>query len=525
MGLPPKNRRVFNENTITYESIGSSNSIASSSSYTFFSALHRAATNPNNNSNSNSSNNSSSNNNARRGCATYGTRGGEGGEGAKHHGAGILSSDEDSRSRRHRESWSSDSEEDGGGDEGGLAEDEDGVLTLTTNWLGMGGTISCGGLGRGLVLGLVLWATVASIAAISFSWRASAAAAAAAAASAATASASAPSRGISEGNLWAKPDDRPERGPQEGATAMGSATAATSSSSVSSSFVEAAAGMGVGGALDTTAWCLPNAVHQTFQGLILKEDDDRIEKGPWAGDHWWYHDAITNCFHILATVGSETYGFWEAGIIDVSGTTDYITAAYKDGECLYYQEEMVAREPVDDIMCRGNAWVGNVTLQGNVEYGYGTKAERWEGTIPERHNSGQWGLPPGTKSVIDLARNPDDDSEVRLLYHKIVAPTKGVLGWAGGDSMAFDFVFTGAESMEASEVQALVKVPPMCEVMAGEFHDEQARNHRAGAAGGPPERRLSEKQRRRLRPRRGRTPVLSTPKVATARRLADTGAE
>lgn len=70
------------------------------------------------------------------------------------------------------------------------------MLTLTTNWLGMGGTISCGGLGRGLVLGLVLWATVASIAAISFSWRASAAAAAAAAASAATASASAPSRGI-----------------------------------------------------------------------------------------------------------------------------------------------------------------------------------------------------------------------------------------------------------------------------------------------------------------------------------------
>lgn len=60
--------------------------------------------------------------------------------------------------------------------------------------------------------------------------------------------------------------------------------------------------------------------------------------------------------------------------------------------------------------------------------------------------------------MIDLARNPDDDSEVRLLYHKIVAPTKGVLGWAGGDSMAFDFVFTGAESMEASEVQALVKV-------------------------------------------------------------------
>lgn len=50
-------------------------------------------------------------------------------------------------------------------------------------------------------------------------------------------------------------------------------------------------------------------------------------------------------------------------IIFPAGTTDYITAAYKDGECVYYQEQMEADEPFDDVMCRGSAWVGNVTLE------------------------------------------------------------------------------------------------------------------------------------------------------------------
>lgn len=32
-----------------------------------------------------------------------------------------------------------------------------------------------------------------------------------------------------------------------------------------------------------------------------------------------------------------------------------------------------------------------------MEYGYGTKGERWGGRIPDGHNSGDWGLPPGTE--------------------------------------------------------------------------------------------------------------------------------
>lgn len=47
---------------------------------------------------------------------------------------------------------------------------------------------------------------------------------------------------------------------------------------------------------------------------------------------------------------------------------------------------------------------------------------------------------------------------MRLLYHRVVAPTEGVLGWAAGDSLSFDLVFTGVESMAASDVLGLVKV-------------------------------------------------------------------
>lgn len=62
------------------------------------------------------------------------------------------------------------------------------------------------------------------------------------------------------------------------------------------------------------------------------------------------------------------------------------------------------------------------------------------------------------KSLVHLQRNPENDGEVRLLYHRVVAPTKGVLGWAGGESLSFDLVFTGVESMAASDVLDLVKV-------------------------------------------------------------------
>lgn len=61
------------------------------------------------------------------------------------------------------------------------------------------------------------------------------------------------------------------------------------------------------------------------------------------------------------------------------------------------------------------------------------------------------------QSLIDFVRNPENEDEVRLLYHKVIAPAKGVLGWAGGESLAFDLVFTGAETLSAVDVQALVK--------------------------------------------------------------------
>lgn len=64
---------------------------------------------------------------------------------------------------------------------------------------------------------------------------------------------------------------------------------------------------------------------------------------------------------------------------------------------------------------------------------------------------------PKIKSLVDLQRNPENNGEVRLLYHRVVAPTQGVLGWAGGDSMSFDLVFTGVETMTASDVLELVK--------------------------------------------------------------------
>lgn len=65
---------------------------------------------------------------------------------------------------------------------------------------------------------------------------------------------------------------------------------------------------------------------------------------------------------------------------------------------------------------------------------------------------------PREQSLVDLQRNPDDQSEVRLLYHRVVAPTNGVLGWASGDSLSFDLVFTNLDMMAANDVLDLVKV-------------------------------------------------------------------
>lgn len=45
----------------------------------------------------------------------------------------------------------------------------------------------------------------------------------------------------------------------------------------------------VGGTLDTSSpkgWCLPNAMHQTFSGLIHKESDDVMPQGTWEGRNW-----------------------------------------------------------------------------------------------------------------------------------------------------------------------------------------------------------------------------------------------
>lgn len=66
-------------------------------------------------------------------------------------------------------------------------------------------------------------------------------------------------------------------------------------------------------------------------------------------------------------------------------------------------------------------------------------------------------VPPSKQSLVDVQRNPANADEVRLLYHRVVAPAKGVLAWAGGDTVAFDFVFTGVESMAETEVLDLGK--------------------------------------------------------------------
>ncbi|CAN0390676.1 unnamed protein product, partial [Ectocarpus sp. 12 AP-2014] len=235
----------------------------------------------------------------------------------------------------------------------------------------------------------------------------------------------------------------------------------------------------------SNSWCLPNAAHQSFSGVVLKEDDGVMPQGEWEGEHWWYHDEITNGFHMSVTIGGDTYGFWDLGIIGAAGNTEYV-AAYKGDRCLFYEEKVQpGLTPFDeDVTCRGSAWAGNVTLKEEVEFGYGTKAERWAGTIVDDEDNEYGGLPPGTESLVDLQRNPDDQGEVRLLYHRVVAPTNGVLGWASGDSLSFDLVFTNLDMMAANDVLDLVKVPSICEVMAGEFHDQQARDNAGGAGGG-----------------------------------------
>eukprot|EP00752_Nemacystus_decipiens_P001804 g1743.t1 len=317
-----------------------------------------------------------------------------------------------------------------------------------------------GGRGRGRMTaatgGLLVWASVASLAAV---WLAA-------------------GRGNFEEN--------------DGGRATAAAGPASSTADSSASFV----------ATSTTSpspkakpksdtWCLPNAAMQNFSGVVLKEDDGLMPKGKWEGQHWWYHDEITSGFHMVVSIGGDTYGFWDLGILGAAGNTEYV-AAYRGDECLFYQEEVQpGSSPFDeDVTCRGSAWAGNVSLVEEVEFGYGTNAERWGGTILdiEDDKAEYGGLPHGTESLVDLQRNPQNSEEVRLLYHRVVAPTQGVLGWAGGDSMSFDLVFTGVESMTASDVLELVKVPSICEVMAGEFHDQQARggntNGGLGGSGG-----------------------------------------
>ncbi|CAN0481894.1 unnamed protein product [Ectocarpus sp. 12 AP-2014] len=211
---------------------------------------------------------------------------------------------------------------------------------------------------------------------------------------------------------------------------------------------------------------------------------------------------------MAVTIGGDTYGFWDLGIIGAAGNTEYV-AAYKGDRCLFYEEKVQpGSTPFDeDVTCRGSAWAGNVTLKEEVEFGYGTKAERWAGTIVDDEKNEYGGLPPGTESLVDLQRNPDDQGEVRLLYHRVVAPTNGVLGWASGDSLSFDLVFTNLDMMAANDVLDLVKVPSICEVMAGEFHDQQARDNAGGAGGGEGR----ERSRRALLPSpettRSRTPA------------------
>lgn len=33
----------------------------------------------------------------------------------------------------------------------------------------------------------------------------------------------------------------------------------------------------------------------------------------------WYHDEITNGFHMAVTIGGDTYGFWDLGIVGAAG--------------------------------------------------------------------------------------------------------------------------------------------------------------------------------------------------------------
>ncbi|CAM9376793.1 unnamed protein product, partial [Ectocarpus sp. 13 AM-2016] len=114
----------------------------------------------------------------------------------------------------------------------------------------------------------------------------------------------------------------------------------------------------------SNSWCLPNAAHQSFSGVVLKEDDGVMPQGEWEGEHWWYHDEITNGFHMAVTIGGDTYGFWDLGIIGAAGNTEYV-AAYKGDRCLFYEEKVQpGSTPFDeDVTCRGSAWAGNVTLK------------------------------------------------------------------------------------------------------------------------------------------------------------------
>lgn len=47
-----------------------------------------------------------------------------------------------------------------------------------------------------------------------------------------------------------------------------------------------------------------------------------------------------------------------------AGTTNYMTAAYKNGQCLFYREHMGSSDDAfDGATCRGSAWAGNLTFQ------------------------------------------------------------------------------------------------------------------------------------------------------------------
>lgn len=46
-----------------------------------------------------------------------------------------------------------------------------------------------------------------------------------------------------------------------------------------------------------------------------------------------------------------------------------MTAAYKDGVCVFYEEHMETGELFDDVMCRGSTWAGNVSLEVTKAFG------------------------------------------------------------------------------------------------------------------------------------------------------------